>query len=182
LRNFLWEDFMIVIRREGSFSWGSFACGVGIGALATLFLDPRRGAGRRALVRDKAYSGARHIAADIIRGTRDLTQRGKGRIYEISHAEETVSDPLLVERVRAQIGRAVSHSRPIHVDASQGCVILSGPILAAEVEALVEIVSKVRGVKSIESRLDVHQSSDSMPSLQAGGERSGAAGTPRPTS
>ncbi|MFL5424420.1 MAG: BON domain-containing protein [Myxococcales bacterium] len=172
---------MIVIRREDAFSFGSFAIGIGVGALAALLLDPRRGAGRRALVREKAFSGARRIATDIVRSARDLTQRGKGRIYEISHADETVPDSLLVERVRAQIGRAVSHSRPIHVDALDGCAILSGPILAAEVEPLIEIVSKVRGVRSIESRLDVHEDAGSLPALQPGGERSGAAGTPRPT-
>ncbi|HVI21920.1 MAG TPA: BON domain-containing protein, partial [Myxococcales bacterium] len=132
-------------------------------------------------VREKAFSGARRIATDIVRSTRDLTQRGKGRIYEISHADETVPDSLLVERVRAQIGRAVSHSRPIQVDALDGCAILSGPILAAEVEPLIEIVSKVRGVRSIESRLDVHEDAGSLPALQPGGERSGAAGIPRPT-
>jgi osmotically-inducible protein OsmY len=164
---------MIDIRREGAFSFGSFAIGVGVGALAGLLLDVRRGPGRRALVRDKALSGARRIATDIVREARDLTQRGKGRIYEISHADETVPDSLLVERVRAQIGRAVSHSRPIRVDALDGCAVLSGPILASEVEPLIEIVSKVRGVKSIESRLDVHEDAGSLPELQGGG-RAGA--------
>ena len=172
---------MIAIHREGTFSLGSFALGCGVGVLAALLLDPRRGAARRALVREKALSGARHIAADIVRNARDLTQRGKGRIYELSHLDETVPDSLLVERVRAQIGRAVSHSRPIRVEALDGCVLLSGPILAAEVQPLVEIIAKVRGVKSIESQLDVHEDAGSLPSLQAGGERSGAAGTPRPT-
>src|SRR5438067_12214856 len=172
---------MIVVRREGAFSIGSFALGVGAGALAVSLFDPRRGAGRRAVVRDTAFSATRQIATEIVRNARDLSQRGKGRIYKLSHADATVTDSLLVERVRAQIGRAVSHSRPIRVEAVDGCVVLSGPILAVEVEPLVEIVSKVRGVKSIESQLEVHEDAGSMPSLQPGGERSGAAGTPRPT-
>src|SRR4051812_50230848 len=103
---------MIVIRREDAFSFGSFAIGIGVGALAALLLDPRRGAGRRALVREKAISGGRRIATDIVRSARDLTQRGKGRIYEISHAHETVPDSLLVDRGRAQNGRAGSPPRP----------------------------------------------------------------------
>jgi hypothetical protein len=172
---------MLAIRKEDNFSLGSFALGCGVGVLAALLLEPRRGAARRALVRDKAVSGARHIAVDIVRSARDLTQRSKGRIYELSHLDETVPDSLLVERVRAQIGRAVSHSRPIRVEATDGCVLLSGPVLAVEVEPLVEIVAKVRGVKSIESQLDVHEDEDSLLSLQAGGERSGPAGTPRST-
>jgi osmotically-inducible protein OsmY len=172
---------MIVIRREDGFSFGAFAMGVGVGAVAVLLLDPRRGAGRRALVRDKAFSATRQIAEEIVRNARDLSQRGKGRIYELTHAGETVPDDLLVERVRAQIGRVVSHSRPVRVDSTDGCVVLSGPILSAEVEPLILIVSKVRGVKAIESQLEVHEDAGSMPSLQTGGERSGVAGTPRPT-
>jgi len=172
---------MIVVRREGELSLGSLALGFGAGVLAAMLFDPRRGAARRAQVRDKAYAAARHIAEEIVRGARDLSQRGRGRIYELTHAEETVPDSLVVERVRAQIGKAVSHSRPVQVEAQDGCVILSGPILKDEVEPLIEIVCKVRGVKSIESRLDVHEDAGTLPSLQAGGERSGAAGTPRPT-
>src|SRR5256885_13530113 len=132
------EDSMIAIHREGTFSLGSFALGCGVGVLAALLLDPRRGAARRALVREKALSGARHIATDIVRNARDLTQRGKGRIYELSHLDETVPDSLLVERVRAQIGRAGSHSRPLRVEAPDGCVLLSRPIPAAEGQPLVE--------------------------------------------
>ena len=126
-------------------------------------------------------STARSIAAEVVRSARDIGNRGRGRIYELTHADETVPDGLLVERVRAQIGRAVSHSRPLRVEATDGCVVLSGPILSAEVAPLLEIVCKVRGVKSIESQLDVHEDAGTEPSLQAGGERSGAAGTPRPT-
>ena len=58
---------MIDIRREGAFSFGSFAIGVGVGALAALLLDPRRGAGRRALVREKAFSGARRVHSNASR-------------------------------------------------------------------------------------------------------------------
>jgi hypothetical protein len=45
-------------------------------------------------------------------------------------------------------------------------VILSGPVLAAEVDELLSKVKKVKGVHEVESRLEVHESAENVPSLQ----------------
>jgi osmotically-inducible protein OsmY len=52
------------------------------------------------------------------------------------------------------------------VEASGGTVTLSGPILRREVDGLIEIVTKVRGVKAIEDRLEVREAPGDLPGLQ----------------
>jgi hypothetical protein len=47
-------------------------------------------------------------------------------------------------------------------------VTLSGPILAGEVPGLIDCVNGIPGVKSVESRLEVHETAGSHPSLQGG--------------
>jgi hypothetical protein len=56
----------------------------------------------------------------------------------------------------------------VQVTASAGNVTLSGPILADEVPAVLDCVNAIPGVKSVESRLEVHEMAGSHPSLQGG--------------
>jgi len=52
------------------------------------------------------------------------------------------------------------------VRAESGRVILSGPILADEADDLIRRISRVPGVRSIESQLDLHADAGDDPSLQ----------------
>src|SRR5207237_10429751 len=135
----------------------SFLAGFVVGGVTVALLDPRRGAARRAVLRDKSMSAAKGAAEVAARRGRDLQHRLRGLVYEtkarLSHEE--VPDDILVERVRAQLGRPVSHPRAIDVRARDGCVILAGPILSGEAEDLIRHVSRLAAVAWLRGRLDL---------------------------
>jgi uncharacterized membrane protein len=124
----------------------------------------------------------RHLAnktEDAIGKTsRDIANRFTGLVAEESLAFQRVKpiNQVLVGRVRSKLGRLVSHPSSIEVEAEDGRVILSGPILAEEVGSLLEHVSGICGVTSLENRLEVHERAGNVPGLQGGriktGERS----------
>jgi len=151
------------------------ASAAGIGAGLMYLLDPDRGARRRAIVRDKSVHAV-HRAADLVdKGTRDLGFRLRGVAAEARSIvrSDHPSDPLLVERVRSKLGRAVSHPHAIHVEAHDGRVTLSGPVLRGEVGALLSAVLAVPGVRSVDDRLEPHTAEEQVPALQGGGRRRG---------
>jgi hypothetical protein len=76
---------------------------------------------------------------------------------------------VLLERVRAQLGRFVSHPHAIDVEVADGTVTLRGPILADEVDGVVATVLGVRGVRSVTNELEAHDSPLGIPALQGVG-------------
>src|SRR5262249_17172101 len=68
----------------------------------------------------------------------------------------------------------VSHPHSIVVTAADGRVTLGGPILAREVDGLLALVRRVRGVDAVENRLEVHQQAGTVPGLQGGRTRPAA--------
>lgn len=146
---------------------GSVLAGLGLMYL----LDPERGKRRRALLGDKLLRSA-DAAGDALGTTgRDLRNRTRGVFAEARSlvSRSRVSDEVLVERVRSKLGRVVTHPSSIEVDARDGRVKLSGPVLAREVEELLSCVSSVRGVDEVENRLEVHKQAGDTPGLQGGG-------------
>src|SRR5438045_3247755 len=154
----------MLLHRESSL--GPFLAGFGAGVLFAALVDPRRGAARRAVIRDKVLSLVRRAGVGARREARDLSQRAQGTVYEATHAAEDVADDILVERVRAQLGRPVSHPRAVDVRADSGCVTLSGTILRNEVDETIARVARIRGVKSVRNALDVQAAPGSHPKLQ----------------
>lgn len=149
--------------------------GLGLGAGLTYFFDPQRGRRRRASVRDTMTHVA-HVTGNAVGKTsRDVSNRVRGFVSEVPRTFKgaTVSDEVLVERVRAKLGRVISHPRAIGVTAVQGRVTLSGLILSSEVDRLLKAVSAGRGVAGIENRLEAHEDATDIPSLQGGTLRSG---------
>jgi uncharacterized membrane protein len=144
-----------------------------LGALAMYFFDPQSGRRRRARTGDRVVRAAK-VANEAGRITaRDATQRAHGVLAGTRRLfrREQVQDDTLADRVRAALGRVVSHPHAIEVAAEHGHVGISGPILAEEVRSLLRTVRTVAGVRGVSDHLTVHQSPDGIPSLQGGSAR-----------
>jgi hypothetical protein len=143
-----------------------------LGAGLMYVFDPSYGKRRRALMRDKATRYLNKLGDAVDVTVRDVTNRSHGLLAETQTMltnENVPDDIVLAERVRAELGFVVSHPHAIEVTANNGHVTVSGPILAREERALLDCVASVRGVRSVESRLEAHEQPDGVPGLQGGG-------------
>ena len=150
---------------------------IGVGAALMYFFDPQSGRRRRALLRDQYAHTMRKLQEGQRVVVRDASHRATGLIAQANRLVEhggSPDDAVLVERVRAALGRAVSHPHAIEVNTDDGHITLGGAVLAAEVENLVGCVKGVRGVRSVENRLSVFDEPGNIPSLQGGIGREGA--------
>ncbi|MBX6315226.1 MAG: BON domain-containing protein [Isosphaeraceae bacterium] len=152
--------------------------GVGIGAGLMYLFDPEMGRRRRALVRDQWIHLSHKLEDTLRKGMCDLSNRLQGVMSEGLSLFSTheAPDRVIEERVRAALGRVVSHPSAIEVTAHNGHVVLSGPILASEVDRLIATARSVWGVTGVEDRLEVHEQPGNHPALQGGHRRTG----PRP--
>ncbi|HET7623592.1 MAG TPA: BON domain-containing protein [Gemmatimonadaceae bacterium] len=116
---------------------------VGLGASLMYIFDPGMGHPRRARLR------------------RAVRRMGRRRL----------SDEAVEARVRLVLARSVSHPRAITVDVSQGRVVLSGSVIAREVDGLLRRVRRVRGVRGVRSSMDAHDWAADVPGLQGAAER-----------
>lgn len=150
------------------------ARGVAIGAALMYVADPQRGRRRRARLRDQA-THLGHKATDAAgKAARDARNRTLGMIAEARGRlrDDEPDDRVLEARVRSAIGRAVSHPHAIVVRAGDGVVHLSGPLLVDELDPLLGTVANVRGVRSVEHSLEAHETTEGVPPLQGGPDRS----------
>ena len=148
--------------------WTSILTGVSLGAGLMYLFDPASGRRRRRTLVDKTSSLVRQSGQATGRAARDLGHRARGlaAVAGRPFRHEDVDDVTLAERVRAKMGRVVSHPHAIEVLVQQGQVTLTGPILADEADALLAKVRKIPGVRAVEGRLDLHQSDDQVASRQ----------------
>jgi hypothetical protein len=140
----------------------AFTGGVALGAGLMYLLDPRRGKRRRALIHDQAVHRVHITGNTANRSTRHLMNRAQG-LGAATHTRllrDHAGDDVVVARVRAALGRAVSHPHAIQVTARAGHVMLSGDIQAHEAPRLLKQVSRVRGVMSVEDQLQVHEQAE----------------------
>jgi hypothetical protein len=142
--------------------------GAGIGGASMFLLDPQRGAGRRALVRDKATSAARKTRDAASATGRDLGNRLWGLRSRAGArlSDEAVDDATLGARVRSALGRATPRPRSIGVNAADGWVTLTGDALEADVPTIVSAVGAVRGVKGVQNEIRAHATAEGVPALQ----------------
>lgn len=150
--------------------------GAALGASAMYLLDPRDGGRRRALMRDQVVR-ATHKTGDALDALgRDAANRARGVAAATrSRLRTEMADARkLQERVRARLGRVVSHPRAIEVFVSaDSCVCLTGPVLMEEADTAISAIQAVRGVREVDDRLERHASSDNMPALQGSPTRTG---------
>jgi hypothetical protein len=149
---------------------GAFATGFLAGAACMFAFDPVRGRSRRKKVSDKLVHAEHEALAAFEAAAHDFAHRSHGTVAELKarlRGEQPIDD-VLVERVRAQLGRLCSHPRAIEVAAlGDGRIRLSGPVLAREAEPLLLRVRYIRGVHGVEDALERHEQAD-LSSLQGG--------------
>jgi uncharacterized membrane protein len=141
-----------------------------VGAGLMYVLDPDRGKRRRAQVRNKVRHLANRTNDVIGKTSRDFANRVNGLVAEagsLFKCGEAV-DQVIAARVRSKLGRLVSHPSSIAVEATDGKVVLSGPVLAHEVDGLIKNVSAIKGVTGVEDRLEAHEKAGNVPGLQGG--------------
>lgn len=148
-----------------------------LGAAAMFVLDPDRGRRRRALARDKARRFAYRSSDLVAAARRDAAHRIhalRAKARRLMARDGDASDEVLVERVRARLGRVVAHPHAVRVSARRGRVQLSGPILRREHALLLATVRRVRGVVDVNGEaLALYDRSDGVSALQGDVRRNG---------
>ena len=144
------------------------------GAGLMYFFDPIRGRSRRARLQEQFGGAVRDAQDELDDRAEDWGNRSRGAAAEVAGRipAEPVDDRTLETRVRSAIGHDISHPGAIVVEAENGRITLRGPVLADEVEGLIEVVQSVRGVRQVSNRLEVHQTQGSVPGLQGSGQPS----------
>ena len=145
-----------------------------LSVVAMYLYDPDRGRRRRAIFRDKARRSLRNITELANVSARDMTHRLQGLRASARHLlgrRDAADDLVLIERVRAKMGRVVSHPHAIQIGAREGRITLSGPILAHEARKLLDTVRSVWGVSDVDDHLVVYDRPNTIPSLQGGRHR-----------
>jgi osmotically-inducible protein OsmY len=138
---------------QGAAALACLALGVG----AMYFLDPRDGARRRSVCRDKFLSAFGRMATQLEKQGRNIWNRANGMMHEARSgiSREQVDDNTLRERIRSSMGRYVDNVGAIDVQCMQGRVTLRGPVMASQLNRLLRGIRGVRGVSGIDNQLDV---------------------------
>ena len=134
--------------------------GMALGAGLMYMFDPARGAARRSYVRGKMAHGARLLKCRLNKQARNLGNHLTGSIAEVRSSIRDrlrfIDDPVLVERVRAQLGHVISHPRLVDVVARKGRITITGDILDRELEKIANCIPRIRGVRGFKLELDSH--------------------------
>jgi hypothetical protein len=145
-----------------------------LGAGVMYFLDPVRGARRRAVLAGRVSHVLRTERALFDRARRDVANKLRGAIDQLRRRHRTppapVTDDILELRVRSRLGHCASHARAVLVDVVDGHVTLAGPILSHEAEYLISEIAGIGGVKEVLDALDRHKTPEGVPALQGEGK------------
>lgn len=138
-------------------SIGLFAGGAIVGARLMYLFDPDRGRARRVRLHDKAVRGLHLLRREGNKQVRNAGNHFIGRFKELRSSirdrSKDVSDDILLDRVRAQLGRDVRHMRMLDFRIENGCVVVEGPALHGEADKIRKRLQKTRGVRDCDVRV-----------------------------
>jgi len=138
-------------------------------------LDPDRGNARRARIKN-ALVHASKVESNLFRkGLRDAQNRAQGMTMRVRRVfSEPAADEVVLGRIRARLGRVVAHAHAHAIDIAiqDGRVVLRGPVLAEEAEAVLRCARGTVGVREIVDRLERHLTPVGVQALKAGEPRS----------
>jgi uncharacterized membrane protein len=150
----------------------SFPGGIMLGAGLMYFLDPIRGRKRRARINDAVLHAQRYERELVEKAARDARQRAHGLVERAKHRPSSdASDQVLESRVRACLGRAVSHPGALDVAVVDGRAILRGAVFTHEADVVARAVRNVAGIRAVVDRMERHATAGSIPSLQGQGRQ-----------
>lgn len=144
-----------------------------VGGLLVYFLDPDTGKRRRALVKDRSVSLLKDADHALGKASRDLSNRAHGAVAEARSrlALGGVSDEVLVEQVRAKLGRVNSFPHLVEVSARDGVISLRGAALESEHDRFISALSSLRHISSVRNELKTYRSPQDIPGFQQGSIR-----------
>ncbi|MGH7519229.1 MAG: SRPBCC family protein [Gemmatimonadales bacterium] len=154
----------------------TLVAGLLLGAGLMYLLDPDRGTRRRHIVRDRLGRARRRVGEELGAAARDVKNRSSGAVagLRFRFGGDTAADAVIEERVRARLGRLVSHPSAVEVAVIQGEATLGGAVLEDELEDLLGGVARVRGVRRVWNQIDAHADPHGVPQLQGGAPPIGA--------
>ena len=131
--------------------------GLCVGAIAMYFLDPQTGRRRRALVHDQVTHAKAALVDFQDAKRKDLAYRARGlwSAFTTAFRPRDDSDAALNARLRAKLGRLVSHPQAIETAVVSGRAVLRGQILPSELERVLDELPRVPGVSEMENQLTV---------------------------
>ena len=159
---------------RGGSAAGYAATGLGTlvaGAAAMYLLDPQRGRGRRAYLRDQfshivgqAGTAFRKTGTQLRHRMQGVAASTRGQVGRFTGRGESPSGERLLQRIRSELGHVISRPTDIQLMTDAGGVVtIYGRIPSGEVDALCSCVNSVPGVTSVINRTEV-QDASGMPS------------------
>jgi hypothetical protein len=146
------------VKQANASNLGSMFAGATLGAGLMFIFDPNRGRTRRAMLQQKAIRGINIVRCEANKQLRNLGHHILGRAEEVkaSFRDRSIDipDDILLERVRAQLGRTVRHFGMLDVRVEDGRVIVEGSGLKGESQKIERRLGKVRGVRDWDVRVN----------------------------
>jgi hypothetical protein len=146
----------VSLRRARVGIGASFLVGAAVGSALMYFLDPRTGAYRRSIARDRISGTSRTAATTTGKRFRHLRNQLGGLVVastEWLRSPAADSDRKIADRIRTRLGRVTHHMNAVAVEVRDGQVLLSGRLPDEEALRVVSETSQIQGVKGVKDEI-----------------------------